>query len=222
MKKRNIIKLIILLIVLFAGLILLRTFVPGFTCWPFCGEKTDQPAATTTLANPASVHCEEVGGTLDIRTDASGGQVGYCIFPDKTECEEWALLRNECSGGATLSGPIIRNDGSNFRNLSVKEGETITSPLKVTGEVSDGWFFEGSFPVTLVDWDGRIIADAPAQAKGDWMTTGFVPFEVELKFVKPANPTNQDYAKRGAIIFKKDNPSDRRDLDAAYELPVRF
>lgn len=222
MKKKNTIKLVVFLIVLFGALILVRTFVPGFTCWPFCEQKAEQPGATTTLANPASVHCEEVGGTLDIRTDASGGQVGYCVFPDKTECEEWALLRNECSDNATSSGPIIRNDGSNFRNLSVKEGDTITSPLKITGEISDGWFFEGSFPIILVDWDGRIIAEVPAQAKSDWMTTNFVPFEAELKFIKPVNPTNQDYAKRGAIIFKKDNPSGLPQYDAAYELSIRF
>ncbi|MBG0771203.1 MAG: DUF333 domain-containing protein [Anaerolineaceae bacterium] len=47
------------------------------------------------LANPASVYCEEQGGTLDIR-DEDGGQVGYCIFADGSECEEWAFYRGEC------------------------------------------------------------------------------------------------------------------------------
>lgn len=224
MKKKNILILVVVLIVLFGALILAKTYAPGFSCWPNCGQKVEMATTTptTTLANPASVHCEEVGGTLDIRTGTDGGQVGYCIFPDKSECEEWALLRNECRDTATSSGPIIRNDGSNFRNLSVKEGETIMSPLKITGEVSDGWFFEGSFPVTLVNWDGLIIAEGLATAKGDWMTANFVPFEVELKFTKPANPNNQNYAKKGAIIFKKDNPSGLPQYDAAYELPVRF
>lgn len=49
------------------------------------------------LANPASVYCEENGGTIEIREDASGGQVGYCIFDDGSECEEWAFYRGECS-----------------------------------------------------------------------------------------------------------------------------
>ncbi|MBG0771877.1 MAG: DUF333 domain-containing protein [Anaerolineaceae bacterium] len=47
------------------------------------------------LPNPASVYCEEQGGTLDIR-DEDGGQVGYCIFADGSECEEWAFYRGEC------------------------------------------------------------------------------------------------------------------------------
>lgn len=51
------------------------------------------------LANPASVYCEEQGGTLEIRTDADGGQVGYCLFEDGSECEEWAYYRGECQPG---------------------------------------------------------------------------------------------------------------------------
>ncbi|MFO7696053.1 MAG: DUF333 domain-containing protein [Anaerolineae bacterium] len=53
----------------------------------------------STLANPASVHCEENGGTLEIRTGADGGQVGYCLFEDGSECEEWAYYRGECQPG---------------------------------------------------------------------------------------------------------------------------
>lgn len=123
---------------------------------------------------------------------------------------------------STSSGPIIRNDGSNFRNLSVKAGDTISSPLVITGEVSDGWFFEASFPVVLVNWDGLIIGEGLATAKGDWMTADYVPFEATLEFSKPANPTNQDFLKRGAIIFQKDNPSGLPQFDAAYELPISF
>ncbi len=48
------------------------------------------------LPNPASANCGTKGGRLDIRADASGGQVGICVCPDGSECEEWALYRNEC------------------------------------------------------------------------------------------------------------------------------
>lgn len=52
------------------------------------------------LANPASVYCEDQGGTLEIREDEDGGQVGYCIFADGSECEEWAFYRGECGPGS--------------------------------------------------------------------------------------------------------------------------
>ncbi len=47
------------------------------------------------IANPASVYCEEQGGTLEIRTNSDGSQTGYCKFED-SECEEWAFFRGEC------------------------------------------------------------------------------------------------------------------------------
>ncbi len=49
------------------------------------------------MANPASVFCEEQGGTLEIRTDTKNeGQIGICILPYGIECEEWAYFRGEC------------------------------------------------------------------------------------------------------------------------------
>jgi putative hemolysin len=62
------------------------------------GCKRDQ---TTTgvdaqLANPASVYCGEQGGKVEMRTDETGGQIGYCVFPNGSECEEWAFLSGEC------------------------------------------------------------------------------------------------------------------------------
>lgn len=51
------------------------------------------------LANPASVYCEEQGGTLEIRTAADGSQTGVCVFEDGSECEEWAFFRGECQPG---------------------------------------------------------------------------------------------------------------------------
>lgn len=48
------------------------------------------------LSNPASVYCAEQGGRLEIRTDTEGGQTGFCVFEDNSECEEWSYFRNEC------------------------------------------------------------------------------------------------------------------------------
>ena len=51
------------------------------------------------VPNPASAHCIDEGGTLEIRTDTEGGQTGYCLFGDGSECEEWAYYRGECQPG---------------------------------------------------------------------------------------------------------------------------
>lgn len=49
----------------------------------------------TGLANPASVNCVDMGGTLEIK-DETDGQVGYCTLPGGKVCEEWALFRGDC------------------------------------------------------------------------------------------------------------------------------
>ncbi len=59
---------------------------------------TSEPASG--IANPASHYCVNQGGKLEIRNE-SGGQVGYCVFPDGSECEEWAYFRGQCAAGST-------------------------------------------------------------------------------------------------------------------------
>jgi putative hemolysin len=70
-----------------------------------CG-RAPQPSPLATqadMANPASVFCEEQGGRLEIRTDASGGQAGFCMFADGSECEEWAYFRGECAPAGVIT-----------------------------------------------------------------------------------------------------------------------
>ncbi|TPN22331.1 DUF333 domain-containing protein [Mesorhizobium sp. B2-3-3] len=54
------------------------------------------------MANPASVHCGEVGGRLAMRKDKAGNEYGFCRLPNGRLCEEWALFRdNKCVGPKT-------------------------------------------------------------------------------------------------------------------------
>jgi hypothetical protein len=62
------------------------------------GEETGMP-------NPASVYCEEQGGTIELR-DVEGGVAGYCVFDDDSECEEWAFFNGECAPGDSLEEVI--------------------------------------------------------------------------------------------------------------------
>lgn len=96
----------------------------------------------------------------------------------------------------------------------------ITSPLKVRGKARGAWFFEAVFPVTLTDWDGRVIANTQAQATTNWMTTDFVEFEATLTFEKPAGPGSG--ANRGFLTLKKDNPSGLPEHDDHREVMIFF
>lgn len=97
-----------------------------------------------------------------------------------------------------------------------RPNQKITSPLQVSGQARGTWFFEGDFPVILVNWDGLIIAEGYATAEGEWMTEDFVKFKAELKFEKP------ELYERGALILHKDNPSGLPENDDALEIPITF
>ena len=62
-------------------------------------ETAQEP--TLGLPNPASTFCAEQGYKLEIRTAADGSQAGFCIFPDRSECDEWAFFRGECAAASS-------------------------------------------------------------------------------------------------------------------------
>jgi hypothetical protein len=98
----------------------------------------------------------------------------------------------------------------------------IESPLTLTGQAVGNWYFEASAPVSLVNWDGLIIAEGFVTAQGDWMTTEFVPFTGELTFESPYKEGDPDFMKQGKLIFQNDNPSGLPEKQYALEIPVRF
>ena len=67
-----------------------------------CSPQIDTPTSQADMPNPASVFCEENGGTLELRSDASGAVQGVCVFPDGSECDEWAYFHAECKPGDSL------------------------------------------------------------------------------------------------------------------------
>ncbi|MFA6428106.1 MAG: tryptophan-rich sensory protein [Candidatus Buchananbacteria bacterium] len=80
---------------------------------------------TVGLANPASVNCQKVGGNLMIQTKPDGGQYGLCYFDDARACEEWALLRGDCTpGGAKTTG----YDTEEQKYCAWQGGHTSTNP----------------------------------------------------------------------------------------------
>jgi hypothetical protein len=94
----------------------------------------------------------------------------------------------------------------------------IASPVTIAGSARGYWYFEASFPVVIVNWDGLIIGEGIAEAQSDWMTEEFVPFRATITFDLPEDTPY----RRGAIILQKDNPSGLPENDNALEIPVLF
>lgn len=92
----------------------------------------------------------------------------------------------------------------------------VSSPLLITGEARGYWYFEASFLIEIVDSKGNVLGKGIAQAKSEWMTENFVPFETSVTFTKPFTET------RGKIILHKDNPSGLPEYDDFLEIPIKF
>lgn len=96
-----------------------------------------------------------------------------------------------------------------------KPNEIMASPFTVLGQARGNWYFEASFPVKLIDANGKLLGTTTAQAQGDWMTQNFVPFVATLSFSTPATLT-------GTLILEKDNPSGLAENADELRLPVKF
>jgi len=113
---------------------------------------------------------------------------------------------------------IFKTQKGNLDIIKVKKPPTeeiIKSPLTIEGEARGNWYFEASFPIQLLDGNGKELAIKPAQAQGDWMTSSYVPFRAVLEFTKPAT-------QYGTLVLKKDNPSGLPEHDDELRVPVRF
>lgn len=95
------------LIVTASVLIIILTIVYFSLVWPLSRPVHKPVTNSVSLANPASVNCEQKGGRVEIRNGSDGGQIGYCVFANKSECEEWTLLRGECKPVDSLTGKNV-------------------------------------------------------------------------------------------------------------------
>jgi len=104
-------------------------------------------------------------------------------------------------------------DNPDVKNISVKSGQEITSPLVVEGTARGTWFFEGSFPIKILDENGNILGTSFVQAKTDWMTEDYVDFKGEITFSSATGGN-------GFLVLAKDNPSGLPEYDEEIKIPV--
>ena len=107
---------------------------------PATGTPTPSTAPSTTgagLANPAAVYCESQGYKLQPVITADGSQAAICIFPDGSQCDEWAYFRGEC--GPATAVPQTENKAVEAckvvvgRDTGIDPGQiTLSSLEKIT------------------------------------------------------------------------------------------
>lgn len=88
---------------------------PGRDSGSGSGTGTGSGNGSIGMGNPASMHCHEMGGKVNIINDegdgnGESGRHGMCHLPDGTICEEWSLFRGQC--GPDVTGGSMPPDGS--------------------------------------------------------------------------------------------------------------
>lgn len=118
-----------------------------------CATEEPAPEGAVGMANPASVYCEEQGGTVVNKMRGDLGEYGVCMFEDNLQCEEWAMYRGECPvGGIKVTGYVteaavfcaITGGEYAVTDESNTENEQGTCTFK-SGKTCDVWeYFNGT------------------------------------------------------------------------------
>lgn len=143
-----------------------------------------------------------------------GEEVSATTSEESTENTQATTSENTETESTEGAGGEQETANSNI-HVSVPNPQATISgdELVISGEAS-GWYFEGSFGVVLKSQNGTVLAQVPATAQGDWMTTAFVPFEATIDL------SGISYTGPASLVFVKANPSGMPQNAASVTIPV--
>ncbi len=159
----------------------------------FDSRKTDTPVVTVLSFED----CEKAGYPV------MESHPRQCRTPDgRTYAEE-------------ITPPITYDNATSDKIVVTNPfpGAVTGKEFTVAGKARGTWYFEASFPVQVIDKNGKVLFQGPAQAQGDWMTENFVPFSIAVKV--PAT-----YIGPATLILRKDNPSGLPENEASISFPI--
>jgi len=152
------------------------------------------------------------------------GGDGVMCTADAMECPDGSYVGRvapSCEFAACPEVPAAETNQM-IQVTAPQPGQTISSPLQLSGEATGPWYFEASAPVELRDWQGNVITQSYITAQGDWMVTNFVAFTGEITFTSPYTSGDPVEQQQGSLVFKKDNPSGEPQFDDELVVPVMF
>jgi len=144
---------------------------------------------------------------------------GFDTFPQIPNINQPATtppVTNTSSTNTPTSTPpkatYINADANRIQVIFPLPGATVAPTFTVSGKAVGGWYFEASFPYEVQDAIGKKIAEGPVQAQGDWMTSAFVPFSLQIKV--------SGYKGKATLVLRNDNPSGLPENEASVSIPI--
>lgn len=97
--------------------------------------------------------------------------------------------------------------------VSPRAGSLVSEKITIVGRARGEWFFEGVFPIKILNNDGEEIASGIAVAQENSYTEEYVPFAATVTVDTEENTS-------GFIEFQKDNPSGLQENSESYQIPI--
>jgi putative hemolysin len=187
---------------------------------------TPAPISTQTpqpnMPNPASVHCEEQGNKLEIRTAADGSQSGVCIFPDGSECDEWAYFRVECGPSSATTDKLDietyqltgKPDPETLKFRSIQGREFTAADFAISSPFPSNQVVGTSLRLTATFNGDALIAEQYAKTCSNCITVtrnSKEIFQTDAGNISPINPlqglwTYDDHWVLETNLFLEDKP----------------
>lgn len=144
----------------------------------------------------------------DFATCVAAGNPVMESFPRQCRDKTGITYTEEVTGGVPSADKVFLE--------SPAAGAKVSSPVKLSGQARGPWYFEASFPIQVIAADGAtVLGQGHASAKGEWMTSAFVPFSATVQFDRGEQIS-------GFIRLQKDNPSGDPVRDEHVDIPVVF
>lgn len=138
------------------------------------------------------------------------------ILKNKDLCCKYQLcvqITDMCDEVSNTDQQVLSEKGSILILDNIKDGDTVDEGFEIKGRVSGEWFFEGTFPVRVLNTQGEIIESLIATSKGDWMTSNLVDFTFTLDL-------DLDKESIVKIVFEKSNASNLVENDDSASITV--
>jgi len=126
------------------------------------GVENTKDKGSTSLANPASVYCEENEGELEIVTNTDGSQIGMCQF-ENYACEEWVYMNSGCT---------IEEDAEKIKGALIAKGLDLTDMQVVITKHLGKYIGGGVVPVSAPAGGGYVFAVKDGEGKVDIVADG--------------------------------------------------
>jgi hypothetical protein len=149
--------------------------------------------------------------------------LGWLLFATPAPTDTGTAGTSTTTGTTGTNTETGTNTGTMNPNLAAlhdrvvvdapKSGQTVFQSFTVTGKAPGGWYFEASFPIKVVDPQGNTIAQGPATALSDWMTSEDVAFKADLKLTT-------DYSGPATLVLMNDNPSGMPENQDSVSIPI--